>query len=74
MFQATQSSMIAGVEYDPATETLEVTFTNMRRYRYEHVPAVVCGELLASTSKGKFMSRRIIGTYRASEVHGVGGQ
>jgi hypothetical protein len=57
------SSMIAAVKYDPATNTLEAWFNSGARWAYHGVPFRVFKELLESGSQGSYMRGNIIGEY-----------
>jgi hypothetical protein len=63
------SSSLASVGYDPATETLEVEFTSGTVYQYSNVPAEVYEELMAAESHGAYFAQNIRnGGYRYRRV------
>jgi hypothetical protein len=62
------SSNIASVGYDAATQTMEVEFTNGNVYQYFDVPEVVYQELLRAESAGKFLNAQIKGVYRFARL------
>ena len=45
--------------YDSDAQTLDVTFTSGRRYRYLEVPEKVAAGLAMAGSKGSFFNRQI---------------
>ena len=53
------SSNIATVGYDPASETLEVEFTNGSIYQYYNVPSALNEQFMAAPSKGQFLNAYI---------------
>jgi hypothetical protein len=57
--QGIASSSLASVGYDGRHAVLEVEFRSGAVYRYFAVPNQVFQELLAATSKGAFLNRRI---------------
>ena len=54
-----ESSSLASVKYDAASETLEVEFQTGRAYQYLQVPRSVYEALLAAPSKGRFLVSEI---------------
>jgi hypothetical protein len=56
-----QSSMLAGMEYDPATKTLTVTFRSGREYTYEGIDEDIAKGLAESPSPGKYFNDKIKG-------------
>lgn len=62
------SSNIASIGYDPATETLEIEFTNSSIYQYFNVPPGLNEQLMASPSKGQFLNVYIRNAYPYSRV------
>jgi hypothetical protein len=62
------SSMIRSVGYDPASQTLEITFPTGVTYRYAGVPPEVAEAFLAAESKGKYFHAAIRAVY-AAHVH-----
>ena len=57
------SSVIRDFTYLPDTNTLELTFSSGRRYRYRQVPPDIYREMRASFSKGEFFNAFIRGRY-----------
>lgn len=60
------STVIRAFSYDPASRTLDVTFTSGRRYHYFDVPAQIAEDMRAAFAKGVFFNRRIRDRYRCS--------
>ncbi|MDR3436388.1 KTSC domain-containing protein [Telmatospirillum sp.] len=54
-----ESSNLQAVGYDPANETLQVSFKHGGLYGYKGVPPVLVTEMLFSESVGKFFDARI---------------
>ena len=50
---------VASHEYDDQTQTLTVTFTSGKRYRYSGVPK----DVASGFSGGSFLRQQIIGRY-----------
>jgi hypothetical protein len=57
--QPVESSSLASVGYEAASQTLEVEFRTGNTYRYFHVPPSVYEALLAAESKGRFFVREV---------------
>ncbi len=53
------SSSITSIGYDPNSETLEVEFRSGFVYQYYNVPLSIYEALMASPSKGQFLSSQI---------------
>lgn len=53
------SSHVAGAEFDPATDTLTLTFTDGDSYDYFNVPPATFRALCSSASQGAFFYRSI---------------
>lgn len=53
------SVTVASVGYDAESLTLEVEFTNGRIYQYFGIPAEIHAEMMASSSKGRFLDSQI---------------
>lgn len=53
------SSVIRGFAYDARGQTLDVTFTTGRRYRYRAVHPATAQALEAAASKGRFFNAEI---------------
>ena len=62
------SSVIAGVEYDPRSRTLEVEFRTGRVYHYFGVAKAEYQALLDAPSLGNYFNREIRNRYRTREV------
>ena len=60
---AVDSSMLAAVGYDHASQELEAVFVDGAVWRYCDVPEKVYQELLATDSKGGYMRDFIIDIY-----------
>lgn len=63
-FTPVKSKNIAGVAYDPATQTLSLKFHDESIYDYSPVPAGVHTEFMQSESKGSFFHSRIRTHYK----------
>jgi len=53
------SSLLAGVQYDPHRRHLDVEFHSGQRYRYFNVPTRCYQELLRAESSGRYFNRSI---------------
>lgn len=62
------SSVIAGLEYDPASRTLEVEFRSGRVYHYFDVPKAEYLALTNAPSLGSYFNKEIRPRYRAEEI------
>jgi hypothetical protein len=62
------SSNVSSVGYDPATQTLEVEFSNGNVYQYFDVPEPVYQQLIQAASLGTFLSGNIKGSYRYARM------
>jgi len=58
-----QSSNLAAIGYDPASETLEVEFLTGTVYEYRNISQFIYDELMNSPSRGSFFSREIRNSY-----------
>jgi KTSC domain len=58
-----ESSAIAAVEYDRASQQLDIELTNGRVYRYADVPREVYEAFMAAESKGRFYNDHIRDEY-----------
>jgi hypothetical protein len=67
--QPVNSSSLASVGFDPATNELEIEFREGGVYRYA-VPRRVHQELMAADSLGAYFARRIRHTYPGWKVDG----
>ena len=61
--QPVNSSDIASIGYDDATQTLEIEFKATGVYRYFSVPKSVSDELAATPSPGKYFLQHIKGKF-----------
>jgi hypothetical protein len=66
--QPVNSSDIAAIGYDAASETLEIEFRATGAYRYFSVPKNVHEELARTPSPGKFFLQHIKGKYAWEKV------
>jgi len=66
--QPVNSSDIAGIGYDAATETLEIEFKATGVYRYFSVPQTVHDEFARTPSPGKFFRQHIKGRYAWEKI------
>jgi hypothetical protein len=57
------SSNLHGVDYEPWSETLTITFRNGSVYEFYSVPAAVCNGLLVADSPGRFHHEHIKNNY-----------
>lgn len=67
-----ESSNIASIGYDPASQVLEVQFKSGGKpgsiYRYADVPADEHAALMAAESPGSHFARNIRGAYKSTRV------
>ncbi len=54
--------------YDQNTQTLDVTFKNLKMYRYSGVPVELWNELLQAPSIGKFFADKIKGKFSFVQI------
>ena len=66
--QAVQSRDIAIVGYDPAKQTLEVTFRQGGVYLYSEVPQDIYEALMAASSHGTYFNKIIKEKYPFEKV------
>lgn len=66
--QPVNSSDIAGIGYDAATETLEIEFKATGVYRYFSVPQTIHDEFVRTPSPGKFFLQHIKGRYAWEKI------
>ena len=66
--QPVNSSDIASIGYDEATETLEIEFKATGIYRYFSVPKNVWEELARTPSPGKLFLQHIKGKYAWEKI------
>lgn len=59
-----ESTAISEVSYYPNVERLFVLFRNGRTYEYLNVPGHVMNGLRDAPSKGKFLNKYVLATYR----------
>ena len=62
------SSNIAAIGYDSASETLEIEFLNGSVYQYYGVPQNIYDQMMAASSKGKFLNAYIKNAYPYSRI------
>ena len=62
------SSNIAEIGYDIATQTLEIKFNNGMVYQYFDVPDHINTDIMHDTSHGEYLAQHIKGVYRYSKV------
>jgi len=62
------SSNLHGVDYEPWSETLTITFRNGSVYEYYGVPATVCNGLLDADSPGRFHHEHIKNHYSCKRI------
>ncbi len=62
------SSNLASVGYDPATQTLEIEFQNGRIYQYFHVLQAEYDELMAASSHGRYFNAYIRDLYPYARI------
>jgi hypothetical protein len=58
------STSLASIGYDAASQTLEIEFRTGALYRYFAVPADVHRALMSAASKGRYFSQKIRDRYR----------
>lgn len=58
-----QSSNIAAIGYDSATEILKIEFLDGAIYEYRNIPQVVYDGLMSASSHGSYLNREIRNTY-----------
>lgn len=63
-----RSSLIQRAIYDPAKETLAITFTTGRTYLYFGIPNELHEEFAAAESRGQFFNWRIRDQYEFREL------
>lgn len=54
-----ESSQMKSIGYDPATQVMEVEFSNGRIYQYDNVPANIHADFMEAKSKGAFLGKHI---------------
>lgn len=64
----TGSSNIKAVNYDKETKTMEVSFSNGSRYKYEEVPAEKYEAFIKAESKGKHFATEIRNKFRSTKL------
>jgi hypothetical protein len=57
------SAVIKSIAYDPATETLSVTYVSEVTYDYKNVPNSVYREMKSMRNKGTYLNFHIKGKY-----------
>jgi len=63
-----QSSNIAEIGYDEASETLEIQFLNGSVYQYFDVPVTIFEGIMNPGSKGEYLAQYVKGRFRYSKV------
>ena len=63
-----KSSNLRYTEYDTETKKLLVEFNNGLRFEYEEVPHQVYTQFRMSESQGKFLSTKIVKTYKHKKL------
>ena len=63
-----ESSSLASIGYDNATETLEIEFRRGGIYQYYNVPSRIFDELMVAGSKGQFFHAYIKSTYSYAKM------
>ena len=66
-----ESSNLKSIGYDPATQTMEVTFHSSGTYRYQGIPPTVYKKIMRSKSKGKAFHRTVVKTKAPFEKVGL---
>ena len=66
--QTASSSVIAAVEYDEASEQLDIELRTGRAYRYLDVPAAVHEAFMAADSMGRFYNDHIRDVYLCTRL------
>ena len=62
------STAIESVGYHPATQTLEIEFTNGSVYQYRGVPDTLHKKLMSAPSKGKFHYNYIMRRFHFTRI------
>lgn len=62
------SSNIVSVGYDPASETLEIEFSNGSVYQYYNISQNTYDQFMAAASKGQFLAYQIKNAFPYSRV------
>jgi hypothetical protein len=62
------STVIANMQYDPASATLRVEFVSGLVYLYKEVPEAVFLAMKTSGAKGIYLNRHIKGRYRYERI------
>jgi lysyl-tRNA synthetase class 2 len=65
-----QSSHLQAYEYDPASQTLTVQFTNGAVYTYAGVPETEYHNFAQSAGSGAYFHAKIRGQYRTTQLVG----
>lgn len=66
--QSVDSSNIASIGYDEASQTLEIEFLNGGVYQYFDVPKQIHNSIMAADSQGQYLAQNIKGRYRYTKV------
>jgi len=62
------SSVVAHIQYDPATQVLRITYVSGMVYDYKKVPEKIYKAMKASGSKGTYLNNHIKGHYEFEKV------
>jgi len=62
------SAVIKSYDYDPATETLAITYHSGKIYHYLNVPEKLFREMRSTMVKGIWFNRHIKGKYPFKEI------
>ena len=69
MTEISDSSSISGIGYDPDSSELRVEFANGGAlYRYKSISPMLFARLMASESRGSFLAREIIPSYKGERI------
>ena len=63
-----QSSNLAKIGYDSATEILWVEFLDGATYQYKNIPQVVYEGLMSASSHGSYLNREIKDSYPCEKI------
>ena len=62
------SSVIAAMNYDPASATLRIIYVSGMIYDYKNVPEKIYKAMKAASSKGAYLNRHIKGNYEFEKL------
>lgn len=63
-----KSSNIKKTEYDTETKKMLVEFNNGLKYEYDDVPHQIYTQFRMSESQGKFLTSKIVKTYKHKKI------